>query len=145
MPTEFYKTASSPPWGRHRSRLAVVLASSVAVLALLPVIATLWMTLLAVGSLFGESHGKPSGVLPFVVFSLAYAGAAVAFHRMLFSRTVSTTWRWALLSILVTVAASTPATWILGTAVVDEWCESEPGGRGYSGEASLAAIPAFCR
>lgn len=122
-----------------------MLASSVAVFALLPVIATLAMTLLAVSSLFGEPHGKLSKVLPFMVFPLAYAGAAVAFHRMRLSRTGSTTWRWALVFILVTIAASIPATWTLGTAVVDEWCESEPGGRGYSGEATLAEIPAFCR
>lgn len=145
MPTEFYKTASSPPWGRHRSQHAVVLDSSVAVLAFLPMFATLAMTLLAVGSMFGESHGKLSEALPFVVFPLAYAGAAVAFHRMLLSRTGSTTWRWALVFILVTVAASTPATWTLSAAVVDEWCETEPGGRGYSGDATLAEIPAFCR
>ncbi|MFJ6416363.1 hypothetical protein [Paeniglutamicibacter sp. NPDC091659] len=95
--------------------------------------------------MFTASHGQWRHALPLLVFPVVYAAAALMFHRMLRSTTVRKTWLWSTLFIVVVGAASTPAVWVAAEAVAEEWCESQPGGRGYTSNATIAEIPRACR
>ncbi|GAA1496203.1 hypothetical protein [Paeniglutamicibacter kerguelensis] len=92
-----------------------------------------------------EPYGAGKIVLLLQIIPIAYAAAAMAFYRMLRNTTVRKTWLRATFFIVIVSATSTPATWVATEAVVDEWCESQPGGRGYTSTASATEIPLPCR
>ncbi|MFF5790625.1 hypothetical protein ACFY5D_01110 [Paeniglutamicibacter sp. NPDC012692] len=110
----------------------------------MPTIATLMMVMLAVASMFNGPHEQWGNALPFLMLPLVYSAAAVMFYKMLRCRTFRKTWLWATLFIVVVGAASTPAVWATTGAVVEEWCESQPGGRGYPSNASSTEVPRAC-
>jgi hypothetical protein len=68
-------------------------------------------------------------------FRMVYAGKAATRHRR---------WLWFSTAMALVLAASCPAVRSLGGAVAEEWCESQPGGRGYAGNQSPGDAPLLC-
>ena len=79
-----------------------------------------------------------------LVFPILYASVLVMLSKMLRSTAVHKTWLWATLFIVIVCTASTPAVWATAVAVAEEWCESQPGGRGYASNGFIAEIPLAC-
>ncbi|MFC7535150.1 hypothetical protein [Actinoplanes sp. GCM10030250] len=78
-----------------------------------------------------------SGPSAFVVLGLgvpalvAFPAAVWLWSRARRVRSAGRAWLLALLGLLLVVGASTPPVTILGGAFVEEWQETQPGGRGY--------------
>lgn len=85
-------------------------------------------------------------VLTFGPILAAFAGA-VGTYILLRRRTAAgSSWLWAVLTVALLLLAAAPAVVGLGGAFLSEWCEAEPGGRGYYGPlTSPDDIPVLCR
>ena len=71
--------------------------------------------------------------------------SVVAYSRIRKSAARRRRWMWFVAALMLLAAASGPAVLSFGTAVAEEWCESEPGGRGYAGNKPPEAAPMICR
>jgi hypothetical protein len=71
--------------------------------------------------------------------------SVVAFMRIRKAATRHLRWLWFSTALALVLAASCPAVMSLGGAVAEEWCESQPGGRGYVGNESPEDAPLVCR
>jgi hypothetical protein len=81
-----------------------------------------------------------------VVLVAAASGlSVVAYVRIGKSATRRLRWLWFSTSLILVVAASYPAVTAFGGAVAEEWCESQPGGRGYAGNESPEDASLVCR
>lgn len=128
-----------------QSRLAVVLATTFCLLALVPaVLVTLVAGVMFMSVLSGTGATWNQALQAGVVLAAFIAGL-VSFVMMRRSVTASKTWVWASLSIILVVAASAPVISAGAQGVSQQWCEHQPGGRGNAKISSLDEIPVVCR
>lgn len=114
-------------------------------IAALPAAATMLYGLLPLWSFItgtGANARQALQFMPFVAMYLAAVLTTVAIRRC---ATSGRAWLWAGATVVLLLAASTPLTVAAGKAVAEEWCEGQPGGRGYGNIQSLDQIPRICR
>lgn len=103
----------------------------------------LWVVLAGLSAL--SPGASPRNGWLVVLVSAASALSVVAFMRTRKAATRHLRWLWFSTALALVLAASCPAGVSLGGAVADEWCESQPGGRGYLGNESPEDAPSLCR
>jgi hypothetical protein len=128
--------------GVHPIAVLAIATAVLGPLAVLVLVSMLWVVLVTAAAV---SSGSFVGLVPAVVVLLGYALAAGAFVRMRKSGSKRSKRIWAVVAVALGLAASVPALWLLIQLFLDEWCESQPGGRGYGNISSLEEIPAACR
>ena len=105
--------------------------------------ALLWIVLTGLAAL---SPGASGRIVWFVLLVVASSVlSVVAYSRIRKSTTRRMRWLWFLAALALLVAPSDPAAHSFGSMAAEEWCESEPGGRGYSGNRPPEAAPMICR
>jgi chromate transport protein ChrA len=103
----------------------------------------LWVVLAGL-SAFSPGASSRNGWL--VVLVAAASGlSVVAYLRIGKSATRRLRWLWFSTALILVVAASYPAVMSFGGAIAEEWCESQPGGRGYAANESPEDAPLLCR
>lgn len=118
----------------------------VVVWALLVLPATLWLVL-AVGQAVGNAgtaYGPPMLVQALVTgAAMSAAVAMTAATRVARARAARAVL--ALLTTLLLLAMAAPVPLGLAAALTEEWCESQPGGRGWTSYVDEDSVPAVCR
>lgn len=128
-----------------RPRLAVVLATIICSLAILPAIPAILLAGATIVSVLTKTGATLNQALQVSAVLAAFIGGLVAFVMMRRSVTARRTWVWAGLAIILVGAASAPVVWSIAQGFIEEWCEYQPGGRGNADIGSLDEIPAMCR
>lgn len=127
-----------------KPRVPLVLATVICVLAVAPAIL---VGSFVVGSLIslartGIAWGQTwASILLLILYSAGFL-TCIAMHRSL---TVRRTWITAGLAITLVGLASIPVVWVAYHGITEEWCESQPGGRGGPPNISMDDIPEACR
>ncbi len=103
----------------------------VLILTFLPILVLFW---------FAGSQGVMS--LPFVVAALGAVATGAVMGR---AKTNRQAWAMSLCTVALLLIAASPPVYGLTMGFTDEWCESQPGGRGYSGHLAPEESPAVCR
>jgi chromate transport protein ChrA len=103
----------------------------------------LWVVLAGLSALSASASTR-NGWLA-VLLTAASGLLVVAYLRIGKSATRRVRWLWFSTALILVVAASCPAVMSFGGAVAEEWCESQPGGRGYAGNESPEDAPLLCR
>ncbi|MGW9549659.1 hypothetical protein ACWG8W_01230 [Citricoccus zhacaiensis] len=127
-----------------KPRVPLVLATVICVLAVVPAIL---VGSFAVGSVVSVAR---TGIVwgqtwESILLLVLYLAGLLAFIAMRRSVTVRRTWITAGLAITLVGLASIPVVWVVYHGVTEEWCESQPGGRGGAPITSMDDIPAVCR
>jgi hypothetical protein len=129
--------------GLQRAVLDVVVTAAVGLLALLALSSAVWTAAVA-ASAFAPGASLWQAVPPLLVV-FVYVLAVAAFVKVGRSRTRRSARLWAVAVVGLVLVASLPSTWTILQLFFDEWCETQPGGRGYQGVTALEEIPAVCR
>jgi cation transport ATPase len=127
----------------QRGILAVAATAVVGLLALLALSSAVW-TAAVTASALAPGASLWQAVPPLLVV-LGYVLAIAAFVKMVRSRTRRSACLWSAAAVGLVLVASFPSTWTILELFFDEWCETEPGGRGFQGVTALEEIPAVCR
>jgi cell division protein FtsW (lipid II flippase) len=103
----------------------------------------LWIVVAGIAAFCPGASGKTAWF--FLLAAASIALSVVAYLRIRRSTTRRMRWMWFLMALALHAAASYPAALSFGSMAAEEWCESEPGGRGYAGTKPLEAAPMICR
>lgn len=120
------------PWALVASWLVLGLP----VLLMLGVVVS-WM----IASVSAPSSFDALGLLFLATFSASVAATAAAYH----ARTGRQAGFCAAVAIVLQLLLAAPVVVGLGWALTDEWCESQPGGRGGAPITREADVPFLCR
>ena len=129
--------------GQRRSAAAGFKMVFVGALMILAPGIVLWVVLAGLSAL--SPGASPRNAWLVVLVAAASALSVVAYLRIGKAATMRLRWFWFCSAVALVVAASCPAVMSFGGAVAEEWCESQPGGRGYAGKASPQDAPMICR
>lgn len=129
--------------GLQRAVLDIVVTAVMGLLALLALSSAVWTAAVA-ASAFAPGASLWQAVPPLLVV-IGYVLAVVAVVQVGRSRTRRSAWLWAAAAVGLVLVASLPSTWTILQLFFDEWCETQPGGRGYQGVTALKDNRAVCR
>ncbi|MCC3289779.1 hypothetical protein [Arthrobacter sp. zg-Y1110] len=83
--------------------------------------------------------------LRFLPFLLTFFGAVAAYIVLRRATSAGQAWLCSTLTGTLLLVGALPVTLSLGGALVSEWCEDAPGGRGYSPSGAAEEVPWLCR
>jgi chromate transport protein ChrA len=129
--------------GQARPAGAGFMAVYAGVLVILAPGILLWVVLAGLSALSPGASSRNGWLV--VLVAAASVLSVVAYIRIGKAATSHLRWLWFSTALALVLAASCPAVMSLGGAVAEEWCESQPGGRGYVGNESPEDAPLVCR
>jgi membrane protease YdiL (CAAX protease family) len=139
-----FQYARSARHRSDRSQAPGALVAGVLILTFLPILVLLWVTVGSLQSFIrgtGITGAQTIMVLPFAAAAL---GAVVTGVLMKRAKTNRRAWAMALCTSALLLVAAFPPAYILTMTIAEELCESQPGGRGYSGPLTPEESPAVC-